>query len=93
MLAIHSETSRAYCRVVIGRLLPRRPAKRNSPGFFSRLGVVVDGFSRLLRHLEPDRLAGLSLTRIRPIDRVTVGSDVVDLRTDDIASPQLAINR
>src|SRR5215472_13451298 len=33
MPAIHWETSRAYCRVVIGRSRPRRPPKRNSPGF------------------------------------------------------------
>jgi GAF domain-containing protein len=33
MLAIHSERSRAYCRVVMQRPKPRRPVNRNSPGF------------------------------------------------------------
>jgi len=31
-VAIQYETSRAYCRVGIGRSRPRRPAKGNSPG-------------------------------------------------------------
>ena len=33
MLAIHSERSRAYCRVVMHWPKPRRPENRNSPGF------------------------------------------------------------
>src|ERR1700730_17172325 len=37
MLAIHWRTSRAYCRVVIGRFRPRRPLKRTSPGLLYRL--------------------------------------------------------
>ena len=53
--------------------------------------IVVGGFSSLLRHLEPDRLASLPLAHIRPIYCVTVGSDVLDLQTDDVASPQLDI--
>src|SRR6266567_9575882 len=35
MLAIHSETSRAYCRVDRHRPRPRRPTKRDSPGFLA----------------------------------------------------------
>src|SRR3984893_18087171 len=40
MLAIHWRTSRAYCRVVIGRFRPRRPLKRPSPGLLYRLPVI-----------------------------------------------------
>jgi hypothetical protein len=35
MLAIHSETSRAYCLVVMLLPDPRRPVNINSPGFLA----------------------------------------------------------
>jgi hypothetical protein len=35
MLAIHSDNSRAYCRVVMQWSEPRRPANKNSPGFLA----------------------------------------------------------
>jgi len=41
--------------------------------------VAVDCLSGLLRHLEPDRLAGLLPSHGCPIDRVTM-SNVLDLQ-------------
>gem|GEM_PF-5293999 len=35
MLAIHSETSRANCLIVIPLPEPRRPVNMNSPGFLA----------------------------------------------------------
>jgi hypothetical protein len=48
--------------------------------------VTIDRLSGLLRHLEPDRLAGLLLAHGCPIDRVTMGSNVLDPQADDVAS-------
>jgi len=54
--------------------------------------VTVDCFSGLLRHLKPNRLTGLLLAHGCPIDRVTMGSNVLDSQADDVASSELAIN-
>jgi len=54
--------------------------------------VTVDRLSGLLRDFEPDRLAGLPLAHARPVDRVTMRSNVLDLQADDVASAELAIN-
>src|SRR6266436_9128906 len=90
MLAIHWQTSRAYCRVVIGRSRPRRPPKRNSPGFF--LAAAVDRLSGLFCHLELDRLARLLLAHSCTIDRATMRIDVLDAQADDVASSKVAID-
>ena len=40
--------------------------------------VAVHRLSGLFRHLEPDRLARLLLAHGRPIDRMTMGSNIFD---------------
>ena len=55
--------------------------------------VTVDRLSGLLRHLEPDRLAGLLLANGCPIDSVTVRSNVLDPHADDVAASELALSR
>ena len=93
MLAIQSETRRAYCLVVRHRPGPRRPANRNSPGFLpADPYVVVDRLAGLLGQFEPDRLPGLLLPHRRPIDRIPVRCNVLDLERDDIAAAQLAVD-
>jgi hypothetical protein len=52
--------------------------------------VTVDRLSGLLRHLEPDRLAGLLLAHGRAIDQVTMRRNVLAPQADDIASCELA---
>src|SRR6266478_4083912 len=89
MLAIHWQTSRAYCRVVIGRFCPRRPPKVLAWFLVGGFDVTVDRLSGLLRDFEPDRLAGLPLAHARPVDRVTMRSNVLDLQADDVASAEL----
>jgi hypothetical protein len=93
MLAIHSETSRAYCLVVILLPEPRRPVNMNSPGFLAaRSHVIVDRLTGLFCQLEPDRLPRLFLSDRGPIDCISTRSDIVDLEGDNIAATQLAID-
>jgi len=54
--------------------------------------VTVDRLSGLLRHLEPDWLAGLLLPYGRTIDSVTMRSNVFHLQAADVASSELAID-
>src|SRR6266851_6872280 len=92
MLAIHWQTNRAYCRVVIGRSRPR-PLKRDSAGLLpGSFDVTVHRLTVLLCHLKPDGLAGLLLAHARPVDCVTMRSNVLDLQADDVASAELAID-
>jgi hypothetical protein len=51
-------------------------AKRNSPGFLWVAVMAVYRLSGLFRHFKLDRLARLLLTHRRPIDRMTMGSNV-----------------
>ena len=93
MPAIHWQTSRAYCRVVIGRSPPTTAGEEE----LTRLlvggrDVAVDCLSGLFRHLEPDGLARLLLAHGCPIDSVTVGSNVFDPQGHDITSSELAID-
>jgi hypothetical protein len=72
MLAIHSETSRAYCLVVM--LLPesRRPVNMNSPGFTAR----GRSHNRLTGLPEPDGLPRLFLSDRGPIECISTRSDM-----------------
>jgi hypothetical protein len=54
--------------------------------------VAVDRLPCLLRHLEPNRLAGLLPAYGCPIDRVTMRSNVLDLQAGDVASSEFAID-
>jgi len=57
------------------------------------LEVCVNGFACLLRQLELDRYPRLSLSVRRAIDGMAVRSDVFDPQVDDIAAPELAVDR
>src|ERR1700674_5725890 len=92
MLAIHSDTNRAYCLVVMPRPDPRRPGKRNSPGFLFAALILIDRLARLLRHFEPHGSAGLLLPDSCSIDRASTRCNILDLESDDIAAPQLAVD-
>ena len=54
--------------------------------------VVVDGLPGLLGDFEPDRNARLFLPDGGAIDGVSMGRDVVDLESHDIAPAQLAVD-
>ena len=93
MLAIHPETSRAYCLVVMHRPGPRRPGNRNSPGLLPRgFQVVIDCLTALLRQFEFDGLPSLLLRNYRTIDCVPARSDILNLHGYDIAATQLAVD-
>src|SRR6266404_2158207 len=93
MLAIHWQTSRAYCRVVIGRSRPRRPPKKElARPLTGGSDVTVDCLSGLLRNLEPDGLAGLLLAYRSTIDSVTMRSKVLHPQADDVAASELAVD-
>jgi hypothetical protein len=51
--------------------------------------ILVDGLPRLLGQLEANRATGLLLADRCSIERVTVGSHVIDAHRDDIAAAQL----
>ena len=93
MLAIHSETSRAYCLVV---MLLSRTTAAGEHEFAGLLGgrshVIVDRLAGLFCQLEPDGLPGLFLSDRGPIDCIPTRSDILDLEGDDIAATQLAID-
>src|SRR5215469_5796965 len=54
--------------------------------------VAVYRLSGLFRHFKLDRLARLLLAHRRPIDRMTMGSNVFDLQPDDVTSSELAVD-
>jgi hypothetical protein len=54
--------------------------------------VTVDRLSGLLRHLEPDGLAGLLLADGSTIDSVTMRSNVLYPQANDVAPSELAID-
>src|ERR1700693_6465285 len=54
--------------------------------------AVVNGLPGLLGDFEPDRNAGLFLPDGGAIDGVSMGCDVVDLESHDIAPAQLAVD-
>ena len=90
MYAIHSETSRAYCLVVMLFSEPGRPVNMNSPGLLGgRSHVMVDRLTGLFCQLEPDGLPRLFLSDRGPIDCISTWSDIVDLEGDNIAATPL----
>jgi hypothetical protein len=73
MLAIQWDTSRAYCRVGIGRSRPRRPSKRNSPGFLLAAAIII--FDRLSR-MDPLMTLSSSSGASRPRVPVSFGDGI-----------------
>jgi hypothetical protein len=92
MLAIHWPTSREYCRVVIGRFSTTAAEQKLTRLLIGGSDVAVDRLSGLLRHLEPDRLAGLLLAHGCTLGGVTMGRNVFELQADDVTPSQLAID-
>jgi len=91
MLAIHSETSRAYCLVVM--LLPEPAGEHKFTGLFGgRSHVIVHSLAGLFRQLEPYGLPRLSLSNRGAIDCISTRSDILNLEGDDIATAQLTID-
>jgi hypothetical protein len=93
MLAIHWQTqsgvlSRRY------RSVPTAPAAEEELARLLPGGsyVTIDRLSGLLRHLEPDGLAGLLLAHSRTIDGMSVPCQIFQVEADDVAATQLAID-
>src|ERR1700755_1097304 len=94
IVATQLETSLAYCRVVMQRLRSPRPLNRNSPGFLpAGFDVIVDSLPRLLSQFKPDGSTGLLLPHGGAIDCIPARRNVLDPKCDDIAAPQLAVDR
>ena len=55
--------------------------------------IVVESSARHLRQLEPDGPASLSLSDIGAINGVAIGCHIIDPERDEIATPQLAVDR
>jgi hypothetical protein len=93
MLAIHSETSRAYCLVVMPLPDPRPPGEHKFAGLLGCCShVIVDNLASLFRQLEPDGLPGFLLPNRGPIDGVSAWRNILDLEADEIAAAELAID-
>ena len=78
-----------------GHALSRLPGTRKQkftnllPG---HLQVGIDGFAGVVGQFEPDGTSRLFLTHCRTRDCIPVGSNVFDLKGDDIASSQFAVD-
>jgi hypothetical protein len=59
----------------------------------SGFDVIVDGLPRLLRQFKPDGPTGLLLPHCCAIDCIPARCNVLDAKCDDIAAPQLAVDR
>jgi hypothetical protein len=58
----------------------------------SGFDVIVDGLPRLPRQFKLDGPTGLFLPHCGAIDRIPAGCNVLDAKSDDIATPQLAVD-
>ena len=91
MLATHPATRRAYCRVVMPPPRPRRP-NRNSPDFTGSTDVVVDSLPSVLGDLESNRQSGFLLADRCSLDRMSVRCNILNLKGDNVAAAQLAVD-
>jgi hypothetical protein len=58
----------------------------------ARPQMVVHRLPCDLRQFEPDGATRLSLTHVRPVDRVAVRRHIIDLQRHEIAATQLAVD-
>jgi hypothetical protein len=73
---------------------PSPAGKQKLTGLLAgRLEVIIDGLSGLLSQFKTDGTAGLSLANSRACKRVAIGCNVFNLHTNDIAAPELAVDR
>ena len=87
ILAIHSPTKRAYCRVVRPLSPPRRPANRNCPARLPAIRRCSSIADALLGQLEPYRAPGFLLANRRTVDGIAIGCHVVT-RTATTSQPR-----
>ena len=78
-----------HAAVVITTATKQKLARFLASGF----DVIIDGLPRLLCQLKPDGPTGLLLPYRRAIDRIPARRNVLDPKCDDIAAPQLAVDR
>jgi hypothetical protein len=93
MLAIHSDSRRAYWRVEAAAFAPAAVEQEIAGTIPARRKVLVDRLARLLGNLEPDRKTGLVLPNGRTVDGIAMWRDVLDLEAHHVAATQLAIDR
>jgi hypothetical protein len=60
--------------------------------FAGRPDVVIHRLAGLFRQFEPYRPSGLFLAYGRPIDGIAIRRNVLDLKSDDIAASELAVD-
>src|SRR5579862_6699664 len=96
MLAIHSDTRRAYWSVLPRghtSFLPSVSCEQELAGLLSGCpDVTVNRLAGLFGQFEPDRTPGLYLAHGCPIDVIAIRRNVLDLESDDIAASQLAVD-
>ena len=93
MLAIHSPTRRAYCRVVSPLSGSAPAAEQELSGMATRHPqILVDVLPGLLGQIEPDGPACLLLAHGRAVHGVAVGRHVIDPDRYDITAAQLAVD-
>jgi hypothetical protein len=61
--------------------------------FSRQLDVVVNRLAGRLGQLKPDGASGLFLAHRCTINCIAIGGNVIDFHSDDIAAPELAIDR
>ena len=93
MLATHSCTSRAYCRVVSPPSVAATGEQELTRLASRQAQVLVDRLARLVGQLEPNGSAGLLLADGCAIHRVAARGDVIDANGNHVAAAQLAVDR
>jgi len=82
---IHSETRRAYWRVVMPLSGLRRPSEQElTSSFVGHLQIIIDALAGLLAQFKPDRPSSFLLSDGCVIRRVAAGSYILDPDGDDI---------
>src|SRR4029077_7515587 len=78
-----------------GHALSQPPAREQKLARFlaRQLDVVVDGLSGWVGQLKPGGACGVFLAHACAIDGIAIGCNVIDFHCDDVAAPELAIDR
>ena len=92
MLAIHSDRSRAYCRVVRASAWPPASEDWLTELSICSLQIVVESLPHLLRQLKFYGMASLLLANCRPINGIATWCNIINFDGDHVAASELAVD-
>lgn len=93
ILAIHPDTSRAYCRVCHAPIAVTTACEQELAGLLTGgLDVLIDRLPGLFGQLEPDGMSGFPLADGGTINGDPVRSHILNLEADDIAASELTVD-